>query len=127
MSYPNADEVRAKIVSIVTALPEATATLTIGVHLKLEVKGKPMGWFMEDHHGDGRLALNCKALPGMQLALVEANPEVYHVPKYVGNKGWAGVWLDVESLDWDEVANLIRDAYILAAPKALLKQLAFDR
>ena len=117
------DEIRQKVKEIIESFPEGTATLVVGLHLKLEVRGKKIGWFMEDHHGDGRLAINCKALPGMQASMVEANSIVYHVPSYVGNKGWVGIWLDVPGVDWEEVQNLLFDAYLLAAPKSLLKTL----
>ena len=30
-------------------------------------------------------------------------PEHFHVPKYLGNKGWVGIWLDVPRLDWAAV------------------------
>jgi len=116
-------EVQSRVKGIVESFPEGTATLVLGLHLKLQVRGKPIGWFMEDHHGDGRLAINCKALPGMQLSMVQANSEVYHVSSYVGNKGWVGIWLDVPGVDWDEVRTLLYDAYLLAAPKSLLKKL----
>ena len=120
----NPDEIRQRVKEIIESFPEGTATLVMGLHLKLEVRGKKIGWFMEDHHGDGRLAINCKALPGMQAAMVEANSIVFHVPSYVGNKGWVGIWLDVPDVDWDEVQALLHDAYLLAAPKSLLKTLA---
>ena len=32
------------------------------------------------------------------------------VPPYVGGRGWLGVYLDVP-VDWDEVADIITDAY----------------
>jgi hypothetical protein len=116
-----ADECRTRVTEIVESFPHGTATLTVGVHLKLEVAGKKFGWFMEDHHGDGRLAINCKALHGVSQSLVEKDSLVYHIPKYVGKKGWVGIWLDVPNLDWDEVRELLYEAYCLAAPKSLLK------
>ena len=120
---PNPDLVRQRVKEIVESFPEGSATLVLGLHLKLEVRSKKIGWFMEDHHGDGRLAINCKALPGMQASLVQANGAVYHVPSYVGNKGWVGIWLDVPGVDWSEVRDILYDAYTLAAPKSLLKAL----
>jgi hypothetical protein len=45
------------------------------------------------------------------------------VPKYVGNKGWVGIWLDVPKVDWAAVEMALRGAYQRVAPKKLLDQL----
>jgi hypothetical protein len=119
---PGADEARARVKAIVESFPEGIAELANGVHLKLQVRGKKFGWFMEDHHGDGRLAINCKAVPGLSHSLAEAVPTVFHIPKYVGHKGWIGIWVDVPEVDWEEVEDLLKEAYSLSAPKALLKK-----
>ena len=75
--------------------------------------------YLDDHHGDGRLALWCAAPPGMQPGLVKANPRGYFVPPYVGYRGWIGVHLD-KGLSWDEIARVIEDAYVTVAPKKLV-------
>jgi hypothetical protein len=75
--------------------------------------------YMDHHHDDGRLALWCAAPPGMQRGLVNADPEHYFVPPYVGYRGWIGVRLD-RGLDWDAIERAIRDAYLAVAPKKLL-------
>ena len=71
--------------------------------------------FHDDHHGDGRLALWCNAPAGVQGLLVTEEPERFFVPAYVGHRGWVGVRLDVD-VDWDEVAGVIRDAYVMVVP-----------
>jgi hypothetical protein len=72
---------------------------------------------MDDHHGDGRLALWCAAPEGMQQALTEGEPEHYFVPPYVGHRGWVGVRLD-RGLAWDEIAGAVEDAYDTVAAKS---------
>ena len=114
---------RARIVRIVRALPEATIT-EHGRHLSLDVRGKRFGWYLEDHHGDGRLALNCKAPAGANESLASSKPERFHVPKYVGHHGWAGLWLDLPQTDWSEVEAVLTEAYRLTAPKSLVAQLS---
>jgi hypothetical protein len=74
--------------------------------------------FLNDHHGDGKLALWCAAPLGLQEDLVRARPERYFVPAYVGHLGWVGVRLDGEE-DWEAVAQSIREAWRTVAPKAL--------
>jgi len=71
---------------------------------------------MNDHHGDGRLALWLAAPEGIQQALTEGEPEHYFVPPYVGHRGWVGVRLD-RDLDWDQVAGAVEDAYDTVAAK----------
>jgi hypothetical protein len=79
--------------------------------------------FLDDHHGDGRLALWCAAPEGMQHALVAGDPESYFVPPYVGHRGWVGVRLD-RALSRDEIAGAIEDAWTAVAPKRLVEAFA---
>jgi predicted DNA-binding protein (MmcQ/YjbR family) len=51
--------------------------------------------------------------------MVRAAPERFFVPPYVGPSGWVGIWLD-RSVDWAELADLLRDSWQLTAPKRLL-------
>jgi hypothetical protein len=74
----------------------------------------------DSHHGDGRFALICAAPPGMQEALVEADPERFFVPPYVGHRGWIGVRLD-RAFKRDEITAIIEDAYAEVAPPRLLR------
>jgi hypothetical protein len=71
-----------------------------------------------NHHGDGRPAVWCKAGPGNQALMVRAAPDRFFVPPYVGPSGWVGIWLD-GAVDWAELGELLRDSYSLVAPKQL--------
>ena len=75
---------------------------------------------LSNHHGDGRFAIWCAAPDGMQTLLVEAEPERFFVPPYVGHRGWLGVRLD-RRLDWDELAGIVEDAYAEVAPPRLIE------
>jgi hypothetical protein len=100
------------------ALPETTERPSHGAPAFF-VRGKrSFLMYMDDHHGDGRLALWCAAPPGAQRTLVAARPEHFFVPPYVGYRGWLGVRLD-RDLGWAEIARLIEDAYLTVAPKSL--------
>jgi hypothetical protein len=77
--------------------------------------------YLDDHHGDGRIALWIKAPAGVQELLVEAEPERFFRPPYVGPSGWIGVRLD-GAIDWAEIADFLADGYRLAAPKKLAAQ-----
>ena len=103
------------------ALPETTERLSHGEPTWF-VRGKKTFVTYADHHHDDRLAFWCAAPPGAQEMLVEAAPERFFVPPYVGHRGWLGVRLDVP-VDWDEIADLVTDAYRQVAPKRLLAEL----
>jgi hypothetical protein len=113
---PNGAKQRKLIAKIVESFPEGEAKPT-GRHMSLEVRNKRFGWFMVDHHDDGRVALNCKASAEMHDILQRLVPGHFHVPKYVGSKGWVGLWLDLPKLDWAAVELALREAYVLVAPK----------
>jgi hypothetical protein len=107
-----------------TSLPEVTERLSHGAPTFFVRKSFVM--FHDDHHGDGRLAIWCAAPEGAQELMVESEPERFFVPPYVGHRGWIGVRLDVD-VDWDEVHEVIVDAYRTVAPKTLLRLLDEQR
>jgi len=108
----------AKLRAICLALPEATEKMAWG-EPTFRIRDKLFAMFTDNHHGDGRIAVWCKAPPGVQEILVGADPKRFYRPPYVGHKGWIGVRLDLE-VDWAELADLIKDAYFLTAPKQLV-------
>src|SRR5262249_29782020 len=107
---PSGEKQRARVAKIVGRLPEAEAQ-PVGRHLSLEVRKKRFGWLTVDHHGDGRVDLNCKASAEMHDILRQLAPKHFHVPKYMGSKGWVGLWLDLPKLDWGAVEIALRGAY----------------
>ena len=52
--------------------------------------------------------------------LIEADPERFFRPPYVGHRGWLGVRLD-RGLDSDELAGILEDAYAEVAPAKLVE------
>jgi hypothetical protein len=103
------------------ALPEATERLSHGEPTWF-VRGTRTFVTYADHHHDDRLAFWCAAPAGAQDLLVNADPERFFRPPYVGVRGWLGVRLDV-LVDWDVVADLVRDAYRQVAPKRLVAEM----
>jgi hypothetical protein len=108
---------------ICLALPEAHEVKAWG-EPTFRVRNKLFAMYASasNHHGAGRGAVWCKAAPGNQSIMVQANPELFFVPPYVGPSGWIGVWLD-RADSWKELPAIIEDAYRLVAPKRLLVQL----
>jgi hypothetical protein len=103
------------------ALPETTERLSHGEPTWF-IRGKKTFVTYADHHHDDKLGFWCPAPPGVQEELVAAEPERFFRPPYVGHRGWLGVRLDVD-VDWDEVEQIVIDAYRMVAPKVLIAQL----
>ena len=103
-------------------LPEVTERPSHGSPTWFVRGKKTFVMFLDDHHGDGRLAIWCAAPPGVQVQLVEQEPQRFFRPPYVGHRGWLGVELDVDP-DWGEVAEICADAYRQVAPKTLVAAL----
>jgi hypothetical protein len=101
-------------------LPETSERLSHGAPTFF-VRGKrAFLMVLTNHHGDGRFAIWCAAAAGLQEMLVEADPEKFFRPQYVGHRGWLGVRLD-RGLDWDELAGIAEDAYAEVAPPKLVE------
>jgi len=110
-----------RIREICLALPETSERLSHGAPTFF-VRGKrAFVMVLTDHHGDGRFAIWCAAPDGLQSMLVEADPERFFVPPYVGHRGWLGVRLD-RLLDWDELAGIVEDAFAEVAPRTLVER-----
>ena len=107
----------ARVREMCLALPEAREKIGWGAPT-FRVRDRQFAMYLDNHHGDGRLALWCKAPPGAQESLVGADPERFFVPPYVGPKGWLGVHLD-KGLDWGVIEGLLKDGYLEIAPKRL--------
>jgi hypothetical protein len=99
------------------SLPEATEKEAWGTPT-FRVRDKLFAMFNDDHHGDGRIAVWCKAALGMQEILIDADGERFFRPPYVGPKGWIGIVL-TGAVDWDEVHALLADSWRMTAPPKL--------
>lgn len=107
---------------ICLALPETTERATHG-EPGFFVRDKKLFVMLDDHHhGADHLGFWCAAPPGAQEACISADPDRYFRPPYVGHRGWLGVRIDNEP-PWDEIAEVVRDAYRQIAPKTLAAKL----
>lgn len=99
---------------ICLAFPEAVEKETWG-HPTFRVRDKIFVGC--GHDEEGRATMSLKAAPGEQESLLaEGHP--FFLPKYVGSKGWIGVYLDDET-DWREIGELVVDSFREIAPKKL--------
>ena len=107
-----------RLSKICLALPEATRWYN-GQHASFLIRKKTFAYFLNDHHGDGIVAVTCKVLPGDNKALASAQPRRFFLPAYLAPRGWVALRLDVGEIDWDEVSELVRGSYQLIAPRRL--------
>ena len=109
-----------RLTKIALALPEATRKVQ-KQHAAFLVRKKVFAYFLNDHHGDGIVAVACKALPGDNAALAAAQPGRFYLPAYIGPRGWVALRLDVGKIDWGEVRELLVGSYQLMARKKLVE------
>ena len=107
------------------ALPEVTEGLTHGGPTWF-VRGRRSFVKFVDPDEHPRLALPHIAIwaaapPGARQELVAAAPDRFFAPRF-GGRDWVGMRLDTEP-DWDEVGEVITDAYRQVAPKRLSARL----
>ena len=114
-----------KLREIIFKLPETSEKLSHGAPTWWGGK-KTFATFHMNHHGDDRVALWCKLPRGAQETLVDAQPELFFVPPYVGKAGWVGIWMDAPRVDWAMVGELIEQAhdFIAAGAKGASKRQA---
>jgi hypothetical protein len=110
-----ADVAYARVREVCLRFPAADEKLSHGSP-SFHVRGKMFLHFVDDHHGDGNLAVWCKAAPEDQRRLVASNPGRYFVPPYVGVKGWVGIRVDAARADWIDLAMLVEEAWRSVAP-----------
>jgi predicted DNA-binding protein (MmcQ/YjbR family) len=110
-----------RVTRICMALPE-TSCDRHGSHATFRARKKIFAYFLDNHHGDGIVAIACKVHPGDNAQLVRAQPERFYLPAYIGPRGWVGLklataepGLDVGKADWDEVKELVGESYQLTA------------
>jgi phosphoribosylglycinamide formyltransferase-1 len=123
MAKRSAEDPRlARLTQIALALPEATRQI-YGSHAQFLVRKKTFAYFLDNHHGDGIVAVTCKVLSGDNKALAEAQPGRFYLPAYIASKGWVALRLDLGKVDWHEVKEVLLGSYMLVAPKRLTGQL----
>lgn len=103
------------------AQPAAAEKISHGAATFFIEKGKVFAYFWHDHHGDNRTAILVKT-SGLeeQEMLIEADPDLYFRPPYLGHAGWVGIRTDQPQTDWDHIADRIETSWQIVAPKKLL-------
>jgi len=101
---------------ICLALPEAWEKLSHG-EPTFFVGKKVFAMCSINHHHDGHIAVTIPAAIGIQAMLIEASPEKFYKPPYVGGAGWVGI--ELPSVSDEELALHLSEAWRLIAPPKL--------
>ncbi|MFL5295006.1 MAG: MmcQ/YjbR family DNA-binding protein [Phenylobacterium sp.] len=114
------EAVLARLRTLALALPRAAERLSHGSPGFFIEGGKFFAYFSHDHHGDNDTAV-CVKTTGRdeQDMLMEAAPEVYSWPVYIGPGGWIAINLAGDEVDWGLVDARLRSSWRLVAPKRL--------
>jgi hypothetical protein len=110
------------LTDICLALPE-TRREDKASHAAFLVGKKTFAYYLNNHHGDNIISVCCKVLPGENQFLVQSAPQRFYLPAYIGPRGWIALRMDLATLNWTEVKELIRGSYIQTAPKRLVSLL----
>jgi hypothetical protein len=107
------------------ALPEVTEGLTHGGPTWFVRARRSFVKFVDpDEHPQLALphvAIWAAAPPGARQELVAASPDRFFAPRF-GGRDWVGMRLDLDP-DWDEVGEVVLDAYRQVGPRALVARL----
>src|SRR5260370_25658816 len=94
-----------RLTKICLALPEATRDYN-GQHAGFQVRKRTFAYFLNDHHGDGIVAVTCKVLPGDHKVLAASNPDKFYIPAHIGSRGWVALRLYRGVIGFEEVDAL---------------------
>lgn len=120
MPAADPDALLVRLREICLAFPETGEKVSHGA-AAFHVKGKMFAYFVHNHHGDQITAVQIKTSGrDEQDMLLEADPDLFLFPPYIGVSGWLSMSVGGEDpVDWDHVAERVRISYRLAAPPKL--------
>ena len=119
MLSPDPEEALARVCVLCLALSETGEKLSHGAHA-FHVAGKMFAYFNHNHHGDQMTVVSVKTTGrDEQEMLMEADPELFSWPAYIGPSGWISLNLAQAETDWVHVEARLKSSYRLAAPKRL--------
>ncbi len=120
MTVADSSAMHARISELALALPQASETVSHGSPAWKVADKKMFAYYWHNHHSDGITCVLVKT-SGVeeQAMLIEADPDIYFRPPYLGPSGWVGVRLDGDPVDWDLVVHRLQQSWRLAAPAKL--------
>lgn len=98
-------------------LPEVEEVIDGFGHTTFKVRGKSFILMGESEQG---FRLSFKSDRENQEMLIQQSR--YHKTPYIGQHGWVSTSSE-EDLHWEELAGLLKEAFLRAAPKRMVKEL----
>jgi|HubBroStandDraft_5_1064220.scaffolds.fasta_scaffold150160_2 predicted DNA-binding protein (MmcQ/YjbR family) len=117
-NYDDSNPALKRLRGICLALPEAFEKEAWGECTFRVTRASMFAMTDFNHHDSGHVAVWVKAPPMVQEILVNSDAKRFFIPPYMGPKGWVGVRLDYK-VKWDELAGIVKDGYLMSAPKRL--------
>lgn len=105
-----------RVRAICLALPQASERLSHG-EPTFFVGKKVFAMFANNHHADDHVAVWLPVPVGAQTMLIDAAPQKFFKPPYVGGRGWVGI--ELSAIETDELTHHLQTAWKLIAPKRL--------
>lgn len=105
-----------KVRRICLALPEAVEHIDGFGHNTFKINGKS---FVISGESEKGFNLSFKSDRETQELLLQK--DYFFKTPYIGHHGWVSVQNPLEE-NWDELSDLLQEAYLRAAPKRLVKQ-----
>ncbi|MGM0924230.1 MAG: MmcQ/YjbR family DNA-binding protein [Bacillota bacterium] len=102
--------------NICLALPEAVEIIDGFGHNTFKINGKS---FVISGESEKGFSMSFKSDRETQELLLQK--EHFFKTPYIGHHGWVSI-LNPAGEDWDELTDLIQEAYLRAAPKRLVKK-----
>ncbi len=98
------------------ALPDTSEKISHG-EPTFFVGKKVFVMFANNHHNDRHIAVWLPVQSGFQETLINAEPEKFFNPPFVGIRGWVGI--ELNRVSDEELATYVQEAWHLIAPKKL--------
>ncbi|TCP28837.1 hypothetical protein EV207_11573 [Scopulibacillus darangshiensis] len=102
--------------TICLALPEAAEHIDGFGHAAFQINGKSFVRLGESEEGT---TLSFKSDQETQVLLLQK--EQFFKTPYIGRHGWVSI-RNPRNEDWEELTELIQEAYLRAAPKRMVKE-----
>jgi hypothetical protein len=86
-------------------------------HASFRVGKKVFAYFLDNHHGDGIIAVCVKGDKQDHARMIADDPKRFFLPAYIGARGYLGIRLDTRRVDWKLVSERLAQSYRSVAPK----------
>jgi hypothetical protein len=103
-----------RVREICLALPETSERISHG-EPTFFVGKKVFTMFANSHHNDDHIAVWIPVPDGAQAGMIEAAPQKFFKPSYVGGRGWVGI--ELAEIETEELIHHLHTAWRLIAPK----------